>query len=86
MNEQSAMKERTTHIHCISKSVVSRLREVIMIILFCLAFGLDYYGLFGASIVQERHRHTGESSLEGNWNEEWAGACGTDCWLCSVLR
>lgn len=47
-----------------------------MIIPLSLAFGRDYCGLFGASPVQERHRHTGESSLEGNWNEEWVGVFG----------
>lgn len=86
MNDQSAMKKRTPHIHCISKSVVSRLREVI--IPFCLAFGLHCCGLTGASPkkVQGRHGHTGESSLEGNWNEEGAGTWGVPsavfvlCW------
>lgn len=69
VNEQGTMKERTAHNLCISKTVVSSLREVIMIIPFCLAFGLDYCGLFGASPVQERYRYIGERSLEDNWKE-----------------
>lgn len=59
---------------CISKSVVSRLWEVIMMITLCLAFVQDYCIQFGASPVQERHGHTRENSMEGNWNVEWAGA------------
>lgn len=57
---------------CVSKSVVRRLREIIIIISLCSTFVLDYCVLSWASPVQESHGHTGESSVEGSWDNEWA--------------
>lgn len=85
------VNKKANHIPaCISKSVVSRLREVVMIITLLSAFVLDYCIQFGKSLVQESHRHTGESSLKGNSNDEWAGAHGVqaknESWVCPMLR